>query len=186
MSKLNLAQFRAEMIAKAQTKAAGANQADLVKAQQELLAKKQEHAEVLSIKKEVLSALQSNPLTGEIQKTKELIIQTEAQSLAVMAEIESLVEGTDPVVETVPQPTPVMSAPTVQSTPPLVVRSEAVPEGAKSTDGEQFSTGDEDQFILVIDEDSEVDVEFYINGSWESESSKLPKGYEPKWYRIAD
>jgi hypothetical protein len=181
----NLKDFRAQMIAKAQAKAAGANQADLVKAQQELLLKKQEYAEVLSIKKDVLATLQSNPLTGEIQKTKDLITQTEARSLAVMAEIESLVEGTAEVVETVPQPTSVVSTPTVQPKPPLEVRSEDVPEGGKSIEGEKFSVGEEDQFILVIDEDSEVEVELYINGTWESDSSKLPAGYEPKWYRIA-
>jgi hypothetical protein len=186
MSKLNLAQFRAEMIAAAKAKAA-MNNVGLEALKQQLLEKKQELAELLQLKKEILELLRSNPASAEYTQLKQQVESTEAQARSVELEIRNLTLGgsSTPVVETVPQSTPVVITPTVQPKPPLEVRSEDVPEGGKSTDGEEFSVGDEGQFILVIDEDSEVDVEFFINGNWESESSKLPAGYEPKWYRIA-
>lgn len=168
-NKFDLASFRTQMLAKAKAKAEAMNQSGLEEIKAQLLEKKQELAGLLELKKEVLQTLQSNPLGQEYAKWGQQVQDTESQARKLEAEIMSLAEGGE-----VGETEPVKVAPSVVAT---------VPEGGKSTDGEEFSVGDEGQFILVIDEDSEVDVEFYINGNWES--SKLPAGYEPKWYRIA-
>jgi hypothetical protein len=184
MSKLNIAQFRAEMIAAAKAKAASLNTHGLEELKQELLEKKQELAELLQLKKEILELLGSNPLSEEYAKLKQQVTDTEAHARSVEEEIRKLTQ--QGVVETEQQPDPPATVPTVQPEPVMEVRADAIPSGGKSTDGEEFSVGEEGNFVLVIDDESEVDVELWINGEWVSDPAIMPQGYEPKWYRIAD